>query len=308
MSALPLLVRQSLELWRAPLQVAVHARDAAPLLARARSQLAAGAAALDLNVGIGAGDETAEALRWAGSTLQRAGVTVPLWLDCGDTPTLTRVLAAFESTTHPPLVANAARIEGAREPATLATHELLDACSRAGAAVVCSPHFADDSLGIDAILEAHADAHSLVRTYGLHGAWYLDCLAYPPALDPARAARSLGWLRALRMHTAREGSLRPLVAVGNVGHGVQPALRAPLRRAYAAAAVRAGACALTLPVEDAPLHAAVGVADGVRAPLDATEAWWLALAQAARGGAPLPPPVGSDDAALHAVWSLLIGA
>lgn len=306
----PLLVAQSLELWRAPLLPAVRARDAAALLAQARVQVTAGADALDLNAGVGdvSADRSGAALRWAASTLGDAGVVAPLWLDCGDTSTLTRVLDTFAraDVSPPALVANAARIGSARAPADIETHELLDACSRAGAAVVCSPRFADGSLGIDAILEAHADARALVRTYRLDHEWYLDCLAYPPALDPARAARSLGWLHALRVHTAREGSLRPLVAVGNVGHGAPPTLRASLRRAYAAAAVGAGARALILPVEDAQLHAAVAVAAGVRAPLDATDAWWLALAQAAHAGLPLPPPAGTDDSpTLRQVWSLL---
>jgi hypothetical protein len=114
--------------------------------------------------------------------------------------------------------------------------------------------------------------------------------------------RSLAWLRALRTDANADVGPVPLVAVGNVGFGVAPALRPALRHAYAACAVGAGARALLLPVEDARLRAAVAVASGALAPRDGAERWWGALAQAARAGAPLPAP--ADDL-LHAVYLLL---
>jgi 5-methyltetrahydrofolate corrinoid/iron sulfur protein methyltransferase len=278
---------------RAPLAGAVDTRDPAPLLARARRQLAAGAHALDLNVGRGDAD-SGGALRWATAVLRDGGVTAPFWLDCGDMTALSDVLRAVPAG---PYVANALVLAATHGPAM---HTLLAACAHAGAGVAFSPRAADASVGSDALHAAHAHAHDLVRAHAISEPCYFDCLAYPPAHDRARTLRSLAWLRLLR----GDPSLAPLVAVGNVAFGAAPALRGPLRRAYAACAVGAGARALIAPVEDVRLRAAVAVASGERSAADDTERWWYALAQAARDATPLPPPLVPDETAL-AVSALL---
>ncbi|MDA1239825.1 MAG: dihydropteroate synthase, partial [Chloroflexi bacterium] len=63
------LVGQSLLLTRARIARAVAARDPAPLLARARRQVAAGADALDLNAGI---EADPVALAWAAAAIRTA--------------------------------------------------------------------------------------------------------------------------------------------------------------------------------------------------------------------------------------------
>jgi hypothetical protein len=294
-----LLIGQSLELRRAPLAAAVAARHAAPLRACARRQLAAGTHALDLNAGRG-DPHSLDALRWSVAMLREAGITAPLWLDCGDMAVLAALL---REAPVGPLVANAVMIDDAHGQQTDA---LLAACARSGAGAVFSPRVADAANSIDALLAAQARARDLLRMHALAATCYFDCLAYPPAHDHARTLRSLAWLRAL--HAGGDDTLLlPLVAVGNVAFGVAPPLRAALRRAYAASAVGAGARALIAPVEDARLHDAVAVAAGERVPRDDTERWWHALARAACAGAPLPPPAAGADALTHRVSALLPG-
>jgi cobalamin-dependent methionine synthase I len=284
---------------RAPLAGAVAAHDPAPLLARARRQLAAGAHALDLNAGRGDAG-SAHALRWSAQLLRDDGITVPFFLDCGDATVLAEVLL---DPPPGPLVANAVAL-GADNDAAM--HALLAACARAGAGVVFSPRAADAADSFEAVHAAYVTAQHLVPAYGIEQHCFFDCLAYPPAHDGARCLRSLQWLRALCAHADSSTTITPLVAVGNVGFGIDIPVRAHLRRAYAACAVGAGAQALIAPVEDARLRAAVAVASGLRPPKDEREHWWLALARAARSGASLPPPT-AGDALAQTVHALLRG-
>jgi hypothetical protein len=290
------LIGQSLELRRAPLSDAIAARDRAPLLARAQRQLAAGVHALDLNAGRGDAG-SADALRWTAQMLRDAGVDAPLLLDCGDPAVLVEVLHAGLAG---PLVVNALPLE---VDGDITAHALLTACTRSGAGAVFAPRAADAAGTVAALLASYARALAFMRTHDLAANCYFDCLAYPPVHDRPRMLRSLAWLRALRTYASTAVGPVPLVAVGNVGFGVAPALRPALRRAYAACAVGAGAHALMLPVEDARLRDAVAIASGARRAVDDVQRWWDALARAARDGAPLPAPPAGD--VLREVYALL---
>ena len=265
----PLLVGQSLELWRPPLADALRRRDPAPLRDRAARQLAAGAHALDLNLGAGSGaaptspTSLAGDLAWAAAAIREAQPEVALWLDCADAAALTIAVA----TVPPPVVVNAAFLDGSPR-----TRALLAAAAASGAGVVLSPapHESQEpeaepaplDLPLDALLAAAEQARALLASAGLAEAWF-DCLAYPAATAAPRARRALALVRSLaadRGRAARAPRLRPLLAVGNVGHGAPPRLRPALRRRYAAAAAAAGAAALILPVEDAELLAAIAAA------------------------------------------------
>ena len=259
----PLLVGQSLELWRPPLAEALRRRDPAPLRDRAARQLAAGAHALDLNRGVGSGaapSAIADDLAWAAAAIREAQPGVALWLDCADAA----ALAIAVATVPPPVVANAAPLDGSPR-----TRALLAAAAASGAGVVLSPapHESQEpeaepaplDLPLHALLAAAEQARALLASAGLADAWF-DCLAYPAATDAPRARRALALVHALAADSARTPRLCPLLAVGNVGHGAPPRLRPALRRRYAAAAAAAGA-ALILPVEDAELLAAIATAD-----------------------------------------------
>ncbi len=295
------LIGQSLELWRAPLDAALRDREPAPLLARARRQLAAGATALDLNTGVRG---TADDLRWLAALVREIAPGIPLLLDSGDEAALAESLEACRRDgVAAPLVANAAVAGG---PGSPGHGPLLEAAALGGAGVVVSPR------GLDAgdaaapataarTVETLLAALERARAAGVGGPLYLDALAYPPALDAARCARSLDVLRALR----DLGGATPLVAAGNVGHGAPSALRPALRLLYAVAATAAGAGAIILPVEQRDLIEAVALAAGERPPADDRERWLAALATAARDGErwPRPPPAAGDVE--HEAWSLL---
>ena len=134
----PLLVGQSLELWRPPLSEALRRREPGPLVARARRQLEAARAAglarvaLDLNLGLGEGvapAQLANDLVWAASAIRGAAPGVAIWLDCGSHEALTAALVEIP----PPLTVNAVFLDrpGARD--------LLAVAAEAGAGVVVSP-------------------------------------------------------------------------------------------------------------------------------------------------------------------------
>ena len=264
----PLLVGQSLELWRPPLAGALRRRDPAPLQARAARQIAAGAHALDLNLGAGSGAASASAaslaadLAWAAAATREAAPDVALWLDCADVAALALAVAAVP----PPVVANAAPLDGSTR-----ARDLLAAAAASGAGVVLSPApleaagAAAAPPSLDALLAAAAEARGLLAAAGLAEAWF-DCLAYPAATDAPRARRSLALVRALAADEARL-RLRPLLAVGNVAHGTASPLRPGVRRVYARAAAAAGAEALILPVEQPALIDAVAAATRAAGPV-----------------------------------------
>ena len=317
----PLLVGQSLELSRPPLADALRRRDPAPLRDRAKRQLAAGAHALDLNLGAGAGaaptspTSLAGDLVWAAAAIRDAQPGVALWLDCADAEALTIAVAAVP----PPVVANAAFLDGSPR-----TRGLLAAAAASGAGVVLSPvphesHEAHEAepLPLDALLAVAEQARALLAAAGLAEAgrsevWF-DCLAYPAATDAARARRALALVRALagagEPADERAPRLRPLLAVGNVGHGAPPQLRPALRRLYAAAASAAGAAALILPVEQPALLEAVALGGGTRAPAGpaAAQQRWLAAAGRALAAGETPPPPPATIGRTHAAFGEALG-
>jgi hypothetical protein len=150
---------------------------------------------------------------------------------------------------------------------------------------------------VAAALTAGADRATAA---GVTGPLFLDCLAFPAATDPARYRRSIEVARALA-----GGSARPLVAVGNVGHGAAGRLRRWLRLVYVALALGAGAGALILPVTETALIDAVDLIEARRAAAHDLEHWLLSLAEAGRDGTwpPPPPPAGAADA-LREAWRL----
>ncbi len=298
------LIGQSLERWRAPLDAALRDRNPAPLLARARRQLAAGATALDLNAGARG---TAGDLRRVAAIVHDLAPDVPLLLDSGDETALAAALEACRRDgLAAPRVANAAVAGGRGEQA------IFEAAARGGAGVVVSPRGLEPAESGDAgapatagrIVETLLAALERARAAGAGGPVYLDALAHPPALDAARCARSLDVLRALREVVPREAAI-PLVAAGNVGHGAPPALRPALRLLYAVAASGAGARAIMLPVEQRGLIEALALTAGDRRPAGDRERWLRAVAPAARDGErwPAPPPVAGDAA--REAWALL---
>ncbi len=296
-----LLVGQSLELHRQPLAAALAGRAPAPLRARAGAQVHAGADALDLNAGV---DGRADDLAWAAALLRPEHPGVPLFLDAADPATLAAALdACARAGVVGPLVANALPAEDVRAPGGAA---LVRAAAAYGADLVIAPRHLDrDGVAApDALAESAREAVAAARTAGVSGWCYVDCLAYPPALDPVRARRSLALLRTLRGHDAAV----PLVAVGNVGHGAPAELRGWLRVAYAAAAVGAGAGALLLPVEEPSVMAAVALARGARTPADAdpVEGWLAVVAAAAAAGTRVPPAPPAEPA-LATAARLLFG-
>lgn len=301
--AAPLLVGQSLELWREPLAGALRRRDPEPLAARARRQLEAASdaglerVALDLNLGLGAGERPARLandLAWAAAAVRGAAPGVALWLDCGSHEALTALLAEIP----PPLTVNAVFPDRPGAP------ELLDAARTAGAGVVVSPagSAAADPAGL---LREAERARALLAGAGLAEAWF-DCLAAPPPVAPRRA---LDLVRALAAAGGATPRLRPLLAAGNAAHlpGATPPLRDALRALYAAAARGAGVEALIVPLEQPSLLAAAGSG---QAPADPAARWLRdALEASARGEPPARPDaaLAARQPELDRAWELLFG-
>ncbi len=302
-AAAPLLVGQSLELWREPLAGALRRRDPRPLAARARRQLAAasdaglGRVALDLNLGLGAGVPAARLandLAWSAAAIRRAAPGVALWLDCGSHEALTALLAEIA----PPVTVNAVF------PDRPGARELLDAARTASAGVVVSP--AGSAAGdLAGLLREAERARALLAGAGLAEAWF-DCLATPPPPPPGRA---LDLVRALSAASAATPRLRPLLAAGNVAYvaDASPDLRDALRALYAAAARAAGVEALIAPLEQPSLLAAVSAAPP---PADAAARWLRdASGAAARGEPPSRPDasLAGSQPELERAWELLFG-
>ena len=302
-NAAPLLVGQSLELWREPLAAALRRRDPEPLIARARRQLEAARTAgleriaLDLNVGLGAGVPPARLendLAWAAAAIRGAAPGVALWLDCGSHEALTAVLAEIP----PPVTVNAVFLDrpGARE--------LLAAAAQTRADVVVSPAGSAGS-DLEALLHAAGEARALLAGAGFAEAWF-DCLAAPPPAPPGRA---LELVRALAASDERP-RLRPLLAAGNVGYvaDATPSLRAALRALYAAAARGAGVEALIAPLEQPSLLLAAARAG--TPPAGAAGRWLHAASEAAARGEPPSRPdaaLAAPQPALDRAWELLFG-
>lgn len=286
-------IGQSLECWRPPLSAAVAQRDPAPLLARARRQLDAGALALDVNFGAQQRAGLADDLIWSAGILREALPGVPLFPDCGDLEALTAAVAA----TPGPAVANAVPLDGPPPPEVAA---LLAAIAASGAGAVFSPRAADRVDGAEVIVRAAEEARVLAHDAGVKGPLYLDCLAYPPALYPERCRRSLAWLRALR--EAGVAGIAPLVAVGNVGHGVADDSRDALAAIYVVLAIASGVETLLMRAEDSLLMSLVAVMESHCPPASNLERWALAVqARPAEAALTLPPP----GAKARAVWDLL---
>ena len=288
-----LLIGQSLEFHREPLAAALRARDAAPIIARAEAQLAAGADALDLNVGA---HGTAIDLAWIAEVLRPATYGRPLFLDTASPATIALAFELCEREGVPrPLAANALPVGGPPggvddDAPDDAVEGLLRAVVRARAALVVSPR------GIDAGVEATASAQAVVdaavagairaRDAGLNEPLYLDALTYPALVDAGGCRRSLEVLRLLRAVP----NVERLAAVGNVGAAAPAHLAATLRVVYAAAATGAGATALLLPVEEPAVVRAVRLAAHEVMPATADEYWLLDLADAVARDAPTPKP------------------
>ena len=306
----PLLVGQSLEIWREPapgrppLRASPQERESS-----ARAQLALGAGALDLNAG--AGGDLADELAGSARHLARLFPDVPLLLDCGDARALAVALerAAMGAPARPaPLVANSLR------PGDPAAERLLRAAVRTGAGLVISPAGADrrdPPRPVRPLLALVEVAARRAREAGAEGPLFADALAYPPLRDPDRSRRSLELLRAFR--DSPEG-LIPLVAVGNVGVRGPARLRAAVRRLYAAAALGSGARALILPVEDRRLVAAIseltaagppGADPGPPGGALARELPWLRRVMRAAAGEQLPSPPPSLRGYGRQAWEIL---
>lgn len=195
-------VGQSLECWRAPLLDAVSDRNPGPLVERARRQMRAGAAALDVNLGT---TGTAEVLTWAAQVVRTQFPGVPIFLDCGDLAAIRRAT----ETTRGPIVVNAVPLE---ERLSEDARSLVEVPARMGAGIVFSPRAADLREDDGAILEAAELVQDLVARAGITGPAYLDCLTYPPATNPVGCRRSLRWARALR--ESKAAGVQPLTVPG----------------------------------------------------------------------------------------------
>jgi hypothetical protein len=267
-----LLVGQSLVLHRGPLAAALQRRDLVPLVANARRQVDLGAGAIDVNVGR---QGTAEDLAWVVGALREAGVTTPLWLDSPDTGVLAETLERARGIEdRGTLVVNAVPVAPASRDAA---NRLLEAAATGVTPIVISPYLTDTSHtpGItspEAVLDTALNLAQIARAAGVTAEVYVDVLAWPLVTDPARCRVSLDLLAL----TAEAGdAVVPLAAVGNVSYSLDRFSGGPARALYAAAAARAGARALILPVED------------------------RGCVQAARTGLTEPPP-GADRATLDA--------
>lgn len=281
-------IGQSLELWRAPV-IASRAWIGEVVL----RQFAAGADTIDINTGAQHG---ARALIEAAALVRPLAPTAPLFLDSADSLAL---LAALEAVPAP-VVANAVALGEAAELA------LLEAVARAHGGAVLTARLHDEQrvASTEELTHALATGIQRARNAGVEGTLYLDCLAYPPAVDHER------WLRSFEMVRIAAGPNRTaLLAVGNVGHGAPGRLRPWLRLVTLALAHGAGARALILPVEEGRLLSALRLLEGERVAANDLDHWLLEVAEAGREGAWPPPwpPEGVPAAALEA-WTVVLGA
>ena len=233
-----ILVGQSMQLHRGPLREALRRRDPGPFVSNARGQLDAGADALDVNLGR---HGAAEELVWTVRALRSAGVDAPLWLDSADPALLARAIATCSA--DGPLVANALP---ARTPPHPDHTALIEACQISNTPIVISPFLTHtpDRQGLPAVAFATWERVALGAS---STSTYVDALAMPLLRGSSDWRSSLRRIEAI---TVELPFAVPLVAVGNVSYKL-PRLEGHAARAcYAAAAHRAGAGALILPVED----------------------------------------------------------
>lgn len=265
-----ILVGQSLTLHRGPVAAALYARDAGPIVARARRQIDAGADALDLNLGrTGTGDD----LAWVVRVLRDEAVDLPLWLDAATPAVLCDALARCQHAG--PLVVNALPVGDGPEADEAA---LLDAIAGSVHSLVLSPHRLDVT-DIEHRTDATGRAIDRARAAGFDGVCYADALAYPARTGVASFRRSLDALDSL---ATRLTHAVPLVAVGNVSYGLPVAVGRALRNRYAAAAVRAGAGALIVPVEEPSCVVAARCGQAAAPPFGASPEVVAAWQEAAR--------------------------
>ena len=288
-----LLIGQSLQFRRGPAARAFAHDDRALIAASVRSQIAAGAEALDLNFGI---DPPAAELPWAIAVARDAAPGVPLWIDAAHPTSISVALeACAREGIAGPLVVNSLAVGGETDAADEA---LLHAAASAGAGLVISPRRvgydgpADGE--VEQVLREASLAADRALSIGVSPPFFVDALVYPALRDPAGVRRSLTLIRA---YGQREDVV-PLAAVGNIAFGAPRELAARLRAVYAASATGVGVGALILPVEDTVCMRAVRLALGGVEPVEADEAWLCAVAAATQQDRPPPPaPEGYREAA-----------
>lgn len=221
------------------------------------------------------------------------------FLDSGASDQLSEALRQLSAHERSRAVLNAVPL------GTPEAHGLFEALAETGAGAVLSPRAADleHVATTDELSGALLEGAWRATEAGVTGALFLDALAFPPALDRPR------WRRSVEVsHALASAGARPLVAVGNVGHGAPSRLRPWLRLIYLALARGAGADALILPVEDSRLLAAVRMIEQERPAAGELDHWVLDTSRAAaEGWWGLPrPPASAPDALLEA-WALCAG-
>lgn len=293
-------VGQSLELWRTP-----TVASQAWITEVALRQLQGGADALDINAGAGSASHAARTLAEAARLVRPVAPRVPLFLDSGDAFAVMDALDAVEG----PLIANAVVLDEAAELV------MLEHIARVRASAVLTPRLYDERrvASAEELADAFVAGVRRAREAGLDEELYLDCLAYPPAVDHER------WLRSFALVRLVEGAHRhALLALGNVGHGSPGRTRHWLRLVTMALAHGAGVTAFLLPVEDRRLPLALALLDGERHARSAMDDWILDVAESGgsgvwpppappEGAAPLgAPPEGAPPALVEA-WRVVLG-
>jgi len=198
---------------------AIARRDPAPLWEEARRQVAAGAAALDVNAYLPNGDDEGDDLLWALRAVRHV-VDLPLCPNSADPAVL---LAALDACPGPLLINSVSGRRGV-------TAALLPAIAAHKAAVILQPR---DEAGVppDApgrLRLATRLVEQAVRAGIPHQAILVDALAYPHSAGPVARATTL---RTISLLDAELG-VGTVVGVGNVGYG------APERAALVAAFLR----------------------------------------------------------------------
>ncbi|MSQ30226.1 MAG: hypothetical protein EXR68_07055 [Dehalococcoidia bacterium] len=205
--------------------------DHALIAASIRTQIAAGAEALDLNFGI---DPPAAELPWVIAVARDAAPGVPLWIDAARPASISVALeACARDSIAEPFVVNSLAVGGE----TVATDEaLLHAAASASASLVISPQRVGYDGPADGEVEHVLRETSLAADRALSievsPPFFVDALVYPALHHPAGVRRSLALIRAY----GRREDVVPLAVVGNIAFGAPRELASRLRAVYAAAA------------------------------------------------------------------------